>query len=321
LNIVKPNNMQIFGKEKEIPLFMVDGGDNSFDSGDYFLFYAERNDGWLDSTLYTNPTEIGNPNYSLYNDTLTYFFTWNSLNTNSRYANENDGNFGAHPPAPYIWWEQSFGYQNEYYEGKTIGNLSTSFYNDGEGYMFGKYIGPATVPFNFNTSHRYNGPGAPDAYFQGKSFSTNNPSIPSSGTHNHHLRWKVGTQDSLIFDTLWVNIRPIHFQGLIPAGSLNSNSTPIKWNNVGDQPSGNDSQGFSYTRLKFAKEPNLNGFTEGKFKVVNSTSTNKIRLDIIGLTTSAPMVFVHGGIPRQLYLVPNGTNNYQTLIPNASGGI
>ncbi|MEN9401141.1 MAG: hypothetical protein RL632_2244, partial [Bacteroidota bacterium] len=28
-------NIQIFGKQKEVPLYIVDGGDNSFDAGDY----------------------------------------------------------------------------------------------------------------------------------------------------------------------------------------------------------------------------------------------------------------------------------------------
>jgi hypothetical protein len=72
------NNIQLFGKEREVPLFISDGGDSSIDPGDYILFYAEKNDGWLDSTLYQNVDDIGNPAYSLFNDTIRYFFTWNS---------------------------------------------------------------------------------------------------------------------------------------------------------------------------------------------------------------------------------------------------
>ncbi|MDB4075573.1 MAG: hypothetical protein QNL36_03350 [Crocinitomicaceae bacterium] len=74
---------------------MADGGDNSIDPGDYVLFYAERNDGWLDSTIFVDPNHIGNPGYSLYNDTLLYFFTWNSSTNNSRYVVESDVNFSA----------------------------------------------------------------------------------------------------------------------------------------------------------------------------------------------------------------------------------
>ena len=75
-------NIQIFGREKEIPLYIEDGGDGTIDNGDYILFYAEKNDGWLDSTLYDDPSWIGNPKYSLYNDTIQYFLTWNNSTSN-----------------------------------------------------------------------------------------------------------------------------------------------------------------------------------------------------------------------------------------------
>jgi hypothetical protein len=71
LNTFQSENIQIFGKERELPIHIEDGGDNSIDPGDYILFYAERNDGWLDSTIYIDSSTIGNPAYSLYNDTLT----------------------------------------------------------------------------------------------------------------------------------------------------------------------------------------------------------------------------------------------------------
>ena len=86
-------NFQIFGKEKEIPLFIEDGGDETMENGDFILFYAEGNDGWLDSSLYDNADWIGNPKYSLYNDTLHYFLTWNSSSDNSRFTEETGVDF------------------------------------------------------------------------------------------------------------------------------------------------------------------------------------------------------------------------------------
>lgn len=54
-------NIQLFGRNKEQPIYVYDGGDNQLDEGDFFIFYAKKNDGWLDSSLYRNPTDIGNP--------------------------------------------------------------------------------------------------------------------------------------------------------------------------------------------------------------------------------------------------------------------
>ena len=78
-------NIQLFGREQEIPIYIEDGGDSSFDFGDYILFYAEKNDGWLDTTLYETAQDVGNPKFSLYNDTIQYFFTWNNSTTNLRF--------------------------------------------------------------------------------------------------------------------------------------------------------------------------------------------------------------------------------------------
>ena len=77
----KTPNIQLFAKEREVPIYIHDRGDNQLDSGDFILFYANRNDGWIDSLLFDKPEDIGNPAVSLINDTLIYFFTWNNSNT------------------------------------------------------------------------------------------------------------------------------------------------------------------------------------------------------------------------------------------------
>lgn len=114
---------------------MADGGDNSIDPGDYVLFYAERNDGWLDSTIFVDPNHIGNPGYSLYNDTLLYFFTWNSSTNNSRYVVESDVNFSAFSSvSDFIIEKHETSLFQEYFEGVKISNASSSFYTAGEGW-------------------------------------------------------------------------------------------------------------------------------------------------------------------------------------------
>ena len=46
INTFNSQNIQIFGKEREIPLYISDGGDSFINPGDFILFYAEQNDGW-----------------------------------------------------------------------------------------------------------------------------------------------------------------------------------------------------------------------------------------------------------------------------------
>src|SRR5690606_13564702 len=78
VSTINSSEYQIFGREKEQPIRVIDGGDGFLDPGDYIEFYALRNDGWLDSLVYVHPEDIGNPAYSLYNDTIMYFLSWNA---------------------------------------------------------------------------------------------------------------------------------------------------------------------------------------------------------------------------------------------------
>ena len=97
---VDPNNYQLFAKGEEIPLYIDGESDGVFDVIDYLEFYGEKNDGWLDTALYEGRTNQPNPYYSLINDTLNYFLTWNSSANNLRYQEENAIDFGNYLKAP-----------------------------------------------------------------------------------------------------------------------------------------------------------------------------------------------------------------------------
>ena len=127
-------NIQIFGKEKEIPLYINDGGDNSIDPGDYILFYTQRNDGWLDSMLYKDPNTIGNPYRSLYSDTLEYYFTWNNSNNNLRFSDVSALTFASYSPSDYILYTRWRAQSQEYSTGERNSGGSSSFFTSGEGW-------------------------------------------------------------------------------------------------------------------------------------------------------------------------------------------
>ncbi len=306
-------NVQIFGRERELPLYIVDGGDNSIDSGDYILFYAEKNDGWLDSTLYKNPDQIANPAYSIYNDTIYYFFTWNNATNNKRFIEETDVNFNAYTPTPFIDWKIEVEYHNNYFEGISPSASSTSFYNDLEGFCNGMVTGPSTFNFNLPTNAPYVGPGAPLPSVILNSYGGNNAPNPTSG-FNHHLKYFVGASDSLLLDTLYAGTLGIQYKTVFGLNHL-SNTTSLKWNNVGDLPISSDRQGITYLSLNYAKQPDLIGFTQGKFKLRNSSTGAKSRLDLTWNSGNA-ILFSLGNIPRKLTTLSSGTV-VQALVPNA----
>lgn len=311
-------NIQIFGREQEIPLHIVDGGDNSMDPGDYILFYAQKNDGWLDSTLYPVADQIGNPAYSLYNDTLYYFFTWNNSNTNKRFIVETDSDFNSYSPASHIDWMYETEFHSAYFEGVNLASASTSYFNELEGFCGPNYQGPFTYNFNIPTAFPYNGLGASQPKVKIHSFGSNNPENAPNG-FNHHLRYFVGASDFLLLDTLFQGVIAMPFETTFGANLLSNGTTSFKWNNVGDLPVTSDLQGFSYLQLRYPKLPNLTGFSRGSFIVRNANLASKIRLDLVW-NSNNPVVFSFGSQARKLNAVSNGSGFVQILVPNENLG-
>jgi hypothetical protein len=89
LGTINPKNFQLFAKGKEVAMYIKGEADNSLAHNDYIEFYGEGNAGWLDTALYEGRNNQPNPYYSLINDTISYFLTWNYSSSNIRYQEEN----------------------------------------------------------------------------------------------------------------------------------------------------------------------------------------------------------------------------------------
>lgn len=166
LSTFSHEQIQLFGREKEVPIWVETNGDGTFDSGDYILFYAEKNDGWLDSTIYLEPSKSANPTFSLFNDTIHYFFTWNNQTTNLRFSLEDGSSYTNYTPIDFVWNKTEQGYTNSYIEGETLQSLlSSSFYVAGEGYGSSQVNGVNgySLPLVASTPFPYTASGAPPA--------------------------------------------------------------------------------------------------------------------------------------------------------------
>ncbi|GAB5418310.1 MAG: hypothetical protein Crog4KO_15860 [Crocinitomicaceae bacterium] len=319
LSTFQSDNIQLFGKEREVPIFIEDGGDNSIDPGDFILFYAEGNDGWLDSLMYNDPKTLGNPSYSLYNDTLMYFFTWNTSTNNLRFTVETDVNFGNYSNiADYVLYAAEFNNTNFYYEGERSSYASSSFYTPGEGWGANKKNGysQSYSPDILNpvTRFPYTGPGAPNANFNGHSVSASN----AGNTNNHHLKWRMGTSNLTIFDSIWKGYGQARCNVSFSPTLLSNGITPVTFEITPDLNVVTDFQAYQYMRIDYARETNFNFTNELTFKVVNDPQ-GKIRLDFSNPGASAVMAMVFGDTPRMVPFATNG-GNLSALIPNSTNG-
>lgn len=317
---IQTENFQLFGKESEQPIHIEDGGDSSFDPGDYFLFYAQKNDSWLDSLLYDNPNTVGNPMYSLYNDTLVYFFTWNNVTNNLRYQVETDVNFGAYPnSANYIISKVEKNVNNEYHDGVKISEAASSFFMPGEGWGATKVNGASTT-YTANLTLTTNVPytaGGVMAEFRGLSVSNSDANFTGAG--NHHLQWQIGASNQTLLDTIFTGYGQAICSKTFDPSILTNGSTPLKWKIIADLGVASDYQAYSYYSIKFPRLPNFLGSNNIDFYVVNDPQ-GKIKLDVSNAGFANPIMLVHGDTPMMVPFTPNG-GFHSVLIPNSTNGV
>ena len=321
LQAVSKDYFQLFAKEKEIPIHIEDGGDNSFDPGDYILFYGEKNDGWLDSALYSNPATIGNPSYSLYNDTLLYFFTWNNQVNGLRFAVENDINYTSYNESPYWIQKVENSLNNWYIECRDNNNVSSSsFFMPGEGWASDQANGISGYTFNFslNTASPYTGAGAPDARFNGISVSNSNAwNNVNPGQYNHDFSWIIGS--TTIHTEKFNGYQQKNIQKEISASLLVNGTTPLKYQINASTEYATDIQAVSYYSLEYPKLPTFSGATKNTFFVANASSQSKINLRITNATLSNPVAFAFGGgVAKKFAVTSAGSNVWQLLVSNSA---
>lgn len=306
--------IQLFGKQKEIPIWVETNGDGTFDPGDYILFYAERNDGWLDSTLYLDPSRMASPTYSLFNDTIHYFFTWNNQTNNLRFSLETGADYTNYAPQNYVWSKVDQNYPHAYIQGETLQSaVSSSFYVNGEGYGRAPVNGvngynlPITVP----TPNPYTASDAPSSKFLGLVSTTASAAVQQFGDPNHHTRWKINGQT--VFDQTGYGHFQFKANTHFPSTSL-TNSTNLVWEIVGDLPVATMYESLTYWSFEYPRISNFGGQTQFSVRVNNGTQA-KTRVDVSNFTPSNPIFLSFGSTPTLIQTVVDGANQV-LLLPN-----
>ena len=319
LTSINADNFQLFGKENEVPIYIADGGDATINEGDFILFYAEKNDGWLDATLYDDPSWVGNPKYSLYNDTIQYFLTWNNATDNLRFIEEVATDFENYTPTDFVIEEQFSFYSNSYNEGEKSSDASSSFYMPGEGWGSTPRNGSSGYTWDFNTlifNDIYQGANAPLVNYEsvvvGRSDATN-----SSNTGNHHTKHTIGVSNYVLVDSIYTGYKSVFLNGSFPTSLVSSSSSAnFKVNIVGDLNVATDYQSINYWSFKFPRTLSFENNQKLDFEVLN-TSDLKSRIDIVNSNLVEPLGFVVGSEPYKLSIVSN--NGFQQfLVPKSS---
>lgn len=325
VNSIDPRNIQVFSREKEIAIYVKGQEDGIFNSTDYIEFYVQGNDGWIDSLLYDEKENIGNGYYSLFNDTINCYVTYNNSLLNSRVEEFNDLNFIGYNPKPYIWETLNNIFSSVYYFGeKDVFGISTSTYSSGEGWFAPQFGigGQLLSSFTLNEPYLLN-PGLP--FLLKTSVSSNSN---ASGTYNHHLN--IDLNNVNLVDEVYRGYKTFNYDLTFNASLINSNNVTVKYSSVNDLGVATDYQTVPYTLLTYARS--LTDFKnktyyQGQVDYENGKMNSFIEMNNFSSSSNVVIYTLNGKIQRVRnvndgskvsFLIPNRTNQEKTSFVAAS---
>ena len=264
---VNPKNIQVFAKGEEQAIYIYGENDLSFDSGDYIELYAEGNDGFLDKKMYKNPEEQSNPYYSLINDTIYYFVSWeDSPKAKKRIKTYSSADYDNYTAINNVEVQDLHQYTSTFYWGQRI-----SPYTSGKGWFDNQsFVYNAPITKSFELNHR---------------ISSSNVKIDFSvcGAPNslvytnikHHL--KISYESETMYDTLYKAYETAKSFFTVDDSKINSETLKLKFssNYQSDSP---DRNTIAFVNLKYYRDLNFESTSYSSFFVAPISDTHKLTL-------------------------------------------
>ena len=226
-----PVPFKLFARGEEQYIHIEGEGDGAFDAGDFIEFYAEHNDGWLDASFYPSADQHTNPYYSLYNDTASYYVTWDPNGAQSvfRYTDV-PLTAPSGQSLSYVWQEEVKYYNNTYQKGKDLGGgVPPGTYVGGKGWMSGNFgynsgSTPTLSPHDFNTPHPCTQASAPNSTLQ---VAVGGVNIGAGGLEAHHLEVGVdnGSGYNVVDNLLYSSYAYLQTSFQLPASQIGTTTS------------------------------------------------------------------------------------------------
>lgn len=310
ISSIDPRNLQVFARGEEQYIYVEGESDGTFDSGDYIELYADKNDGYMDVELYDDPANHASPYYSMFNDTATYYLTWNSSTSNRRMTLETDVNFNNYTNFPYFNRLSISSYNTDYHLGEpsTLTGSTDPAYTACEGwYSYSFDVGWFDVG--------YKGIQTPQRYTSGPNAEIK---IGLVGVSNDIRR--VNMQFAGVnFDTVFTGYVHTKYNFSVPTGSLGNTSTGFDFR-VYDV---NGQTGFgrsvvTYITLKYPRTLAMGGVNKfDNMFIPYNASESKTRLSFSGFNGGGSAWMYDLTNHRKLTMSGSGSS-YQVLVPNST---
>ena len=270
---IHPNRFQLYRDGQEQAIFINGDKDGQFDAGDFIEFYADKNDGKLDTELYRSAADQAHNFYSLYTDTAYYFLTILPASSPiivARLGELNDTNYAVYIPEPYFSYSQNIVLKDFYYRGGFIPSYPDPYYLspylDGEGWVGSLINAGESREFTFNTPFAAASGFSPS--YETKVFGNSNANL-NANMVNHHLRISVAADAgnyTTIKDSSFVGYGVNTFNNKLSNSNIGNSSTRFRFDVVNDLGVASDIQAVSFVNLKYARLFNLGNQSILRFK-------------------------------------------------------
>lgn len=333
---VDPAHIMVFGREKQVPLFIQGGEDGLLNGTDFIEFYARANDGWLDAQMYSQPEHQANPFYSLYNDTIRYFLTWDPDAPKERVQAYANSNFTAVPARTFFMGETLQSLTNTYRVGFTDRDfgLSSGFMTEGEGWTFNPQIEAnatnqgAEQSRLVSTPRLFTGAGAPNAKVWISTVSTNHPGFPT--LTDHHLRIYHGPgSGTLAVDTIFRGVKVIRSTFEVPLSDIGT-TLPLRFQVPYDLFSPGqigastpslyvDRQAVATVRVRYPRDLLMQNLQLIRLWVPPDPNSPLAHVDFSQFN-SIPVMYVLGDTMRRVVPSLVSNNRWRAMIPQEVNG-
>ena len=310
LSQINHTQFQIFGKQKEISLLVNDiNNNNILDGNEYIEFYAGKNDGWLDELVYDSVNHIPDKFFSLFNDTIRYYFSWNNGFNNKRTLLETDVNYDNYSSIEYCWKKTMKKYTSNYVLGEQSSGISSPKYNIGEGWAGSQHSKTGSYPENLNTINFFSS--GPNSHGE-INISSTNSSSSNQENFNHNTQFYVN--NNLIFDSSYFGYKVLNIEFDLNNNNLN-NSTTIE-HYISDIGQGTDHQHISSIVLFYPHNTNFNDYSDLHFGL-NINQKKRLTIDNMISEANNPILYMLDDINRKIPLIINGSK-WEAVIPPSS---
>ena len=310
VNTLIPINIQLYGKGAQVPIYIEGEADNTFNASDYIEFYGEKNDGWLDASLYKGVSNQPNPFYSLINDTATYYLTISNTSNNLRYTTETANDFGSFNPEPIIQVEKVSSFNSHYYDGATIQGQATSpEYVPTEGWMSSVISNSGSQSFITSVNSEK---ASPNGTATIETVVTGQSDFGPIATGDHHLQFSFGTQ---LVDTIFEGYQLVKFQRNLSTNELSQVNSNVTYRQIDDLGAGSDRMAMGYVKLTYDHLPDAEGKATFRFKIRDNGLSNKSYFKFINFAGSTENNILDLKNNKRIRVYQTG-NEYNALIPN-----